>query len=308
MSDPTLGTGQYSIGAEGSSSAFVFGRGANSIQINSTQYDPGSVIVQDQAVVGHDGMNFGIDTLPGMVITQSGFSYTSPALTASAMDAYDALAGVWNDPSVRLQNNAVVCFRANYPGSAVTRRCYGRGRKILPTLGVVFQGQVPFTSQFQAADNTWYSDTASSQTLTSTPSFKGTITPPLTPPYQLAAANNFQQNVLSNTGSLPTWPVITFTGPCSYPGITFTSTPVIIGYNGILGPSDTLVIDTRPWARSAMLNGSTSVAGLLTGNPMINLQLQPGATVVRFTGQDYTGHATCVVTWRNAHSLIGGSL
>jgi hypothetical protein len=307
VADPTLSAGQYSIGKDGSAAAFVFGKGANSIQIQNTATDTGSINVQDQSVVGHDGTLFGIDTLPGMVITQTGFAY-SPVPVVTALDAYSALAGAWNDPTVRLADGAVQVFRAFYPGSAVTRRCYGRGRKIMPTLGLVYTGQVPFTSQFQAADNTWYSDVQQSLLLTQRPSFKGTLTPPLTPPYQLAAANNFQQNVIANTGTLPTWPVIIFTGPVSFPSFSFVNTPVIIGYGSTLGPSDTLVIDTRPWARTAMLNGSNSVAGLLTGNPMISLQVQPGATVVKFSGQDFTGTATCTVQWRNATLSIGGSV
>ena len=307
MADPTLSAGQYSIGREGSASAFVFGRGANSIQIQNTATDTGTPTVQDQDVVGHDGQLFGVDTLPGMVITQTGFAYTSPALAASAMDAYSQLAGVWNDPSIRLADGSVQVFRAFYPGSSVVHRCYGRGRKIQPVYGQVYQGVVPFTSQFQAADGIWYSDTLFSLNLTQRPSFKGTITPPVTPPYQLTASNNFQQNVAVNTGSLPTWPVITFAGPISFPGFTYVNTPVVIGYNGILGGSDTLVIDTRPWVRTAILNGSTSVAGQLTGNPMISLQLQPGATTVRFTGQDFTGQAQVTVAWRNAFLGIGGT-
>ena len=306
MPDPVLGTGQYSIGKEGIS-GFVFGRGANSIQVQNTATDTGTVSDQDQAVVGHDGQLFGIDTMPGMVITTTGYAYTSPATGAAAMDAYSQLAGAWNDPTVRLADGAVQVFRASYPGSNAVHRCYGRGRKIVPTYGQVYQGVVPFSAQFQAADNIWYSDTLFSLNLTQRPSYKGTITPPVTPPYQLAASNNFQQNVAVNTGSLPTWPVITFAGPISFPGFQYVNTPVVIGYNGILGNTDTLVIDTRPWVRSAILNGSTSVAGLLTGNPMIGLQLQPGATTVRFTGQDFTGQSQVTIAWRNAFLAIGGT-
>lgn len=307
MADPTLATGQYSIGKDGSASAFVFGRGANSIQIQNTATDTGSVNVQDQDVAGHDGTLFGIDTLPGMVVTQTGYSYTSPALGASAMDAYSQLAGAWNDATIRLADGAVQVLRAFYPGSSAVHRTYGRGRKIQPTYGQVYQGVVPFTSQFQSADNIWYSDTLFSLSLTQRPSYRGTIAPPVTPPYQLAASSNFQQNAVINTGSLPTWPVITFGGPISFPGFQFVNTPVVIGYNGVLGPSDTLVIDTRPWARTAILNGNTSVAGALTGNPMISLQVQPGATIVRFTGQDFTGQAQVTVSWRNAFLAIGGT-
>lgn len=307
MADPTLATGQYSIGRDGSAAAYVYGRGASSIQISRTEIDTGSVVVQDQAVTGHDGILFGVDTVPGMVITQTGFAYAQGlGKELVVMDAYSGLAGAWNDPSVRLTNNTVQVLRSLYPGSAVARRCYGRGRKIVPVLGQVMSGIVPFTSQFQAADGIWYSDVPTVLSLTQRPSFLGTFTPPMTPPYQLSASNIFQQSAISNTGSLPTWPVITFTGPISFPGLTYVNTPVSIGYNGILKSTDTLVIDTRPWARTAML-GNASIAGLLTGSAMISMQAQPGATIVRFTGQDSTGQATCVITWRNATMMIGGS-
>jgi hypothetical protein len=310
VADPTLSQGQYSIGKNltaGDPAAFVFGRGANAIQIQNTATDTGSATAQDQNVVGHDGQLFGVDTQPGMVVTQTGFAYTTPATSASALDAYSQLAGAWGDPSVRLADGLVQVLRAFYPGSSAIHRTYGRGRKIQPVYGQVYQGVVPFTSQFQSADGTWYSDTLSSITVTQRPSFRGGLTPPLTPPYNPAGIANFQQNTITNTGSLPTWPVITFTGPIAQPGLLYVNTPVSIGYTANLGQTDTLVIDTRPWARTAMLNGTTSVAGLLTGNPMIGLQVQPGATVVRFTGQDFTGQATCVISWRNAFLAIGGT-
>ena len=305
MADPTLATGQYSIGKEGGP-GYVYGRGASSIQIQNTATDTGSLVVQDQAVTGHDGTLFGIDTLPGMVITQTGYAFTSPSQGALALDAYSGLAGAWNDPSVRLADNAVQVLRGYYPGSNVVRRTYGRGRKIVPTYGQVYQGVVPFTAQFQSADTIWYSDVPTVLNLTQRPSFLGTFTPPMIPPYQLSASNIFQQSAIVNIGSLPTWPVIVFTGPISYPGLTYVNTPVSVGYNGILKATDVLTIDTRPWARTAML-GNASVAGVLTGSAMISMQAQPGSTIVKFTGQDSTGQATCVITWRNATLAIGGS-
>lgn len=308
MADPVLTSGQYSIGKPGSASAFVFGgrQGsfANGIQIQNTQIDTGSLAVQDTAVVGHDGVLFGVDTQPGMVITQTGQAQAATPL--AAMDAYDALAGVWNDPAVRLANDTVVVLRAFYPGSTVVRRCYGRGRKIMPTLGLAYAGLVPFTSQFQASDTIWYADIESTLTMTMIPSFTGGLTWPVTPPFQWAAQTNFQASTMVNAGSLPTWPVLTFTGPISFPGLTYVNTPVSIGYNGSLKNGDTLVIDTRPWARTVLLNG-TSVAGALTGDPMIGLQLQPGSTLVHFTGQDFTGSSQMVARWRSAHQMIGGS-
>jgi hypothetical protein len=310
MADPVLTEGQYSIGPEGSGAAFVYGGRwpafANAIQVAGTQIDTGTIATQDQPVVGHDGQLFGVDTMPGMVVTQTGQAYAA-SQAAAAMDAYAALAGAWNTPSVRLSDNTVVCLRAFYPGSNVVRRCYGRGRQIVPVMGTAYGGMVGFTAAFQAADGIWYEDALSQLSLSMAPVYNGGLTPPLTPPYQLAATANYGQNAIMNYGPQPTWPVITFRGPVSYPGLTYVNTPVSVGYQGVLGPSDRVVIDTRPWARTARLNGTASVAGALTGDPMIALQAQPGATVVRFTGQDYTGKGQCIITWRSATLSIGGS-
>lgn len=317
MADPTLTSGQYSIGTEGSSAAFVYGGRAgtfaNSIQIANTTIAPGSLATQDQVIVGHDGMLFGIDTMPGMVVTQTGQARgTSPAAT---MDAYDALAGAWNDPTVRLANNSVICLRAFYPGSSVIRRCYGRGRQIAPAMGQAWTNLLPFTAQFQASDGIWYSDTQSQLTLPAAPPFPlGGIAPPLTPPFQLSTPAALQNSLL-NTGPQPTWPIITFNGPVSYPGFSFVNTPVTIKYNGILAKGDKLVVDTRPWTRYVLLNGfatvpgtgGQSVAGLLLGSPLIAFQAPPGSTICKYTGTDWTGTSYCTVTWRNAHLSIGGS-
>jgi hypothetical protein len=308
MAEPVLSAGQYSISIEGLAGAgsFVYGAGANGIQVNNTQTDTGTLVVQDQSVVGSDGLLFGIDTQPGMVVTQTGQAYLA-AQPAAAMDAYSALSGAWNAQAVRFANGKVQILRAKYPGSSVTRRCYGRGRKIMPTYGMAYAGLIPFTAQFQAADNLWYEDAESTLVLTQVPSFAGGLTPPMTPPYQLSAQTSLQSNTLVNTGSQPTWPVLTFRGPTTNPGITFVSTPVSIGYQGSLKTSDTLVIDTRPWVRTALLNG-VSVAGNLTGAPMIGLQIQPGSTLVHLAGQDFTGSSQVTISWHNATLAIGGSV
>jgi hypothetical protein len=310
MADPVLATGQYSIGRDGGPAMVYGGRAGtivNGLLVSDTQVDPGTITVQDQAVIGHDGLIFGVDTLPGMVVTQTGAAYFQ-SQGKSALDAYSQLAGAWNDASIRLASGAVQVFRAFYPVAQSVRRCYGRGRKIAPTHGLANQGIVPWTAQFQAADNSWYADTISSVLLTQVPSLKGTLAPPLTPPYQLAFTTNNQQNTAVNAGQMPTWPVITFTGPVTNPVCQFVNTPVSVGYTGSLRSTDTLVIDTRPWARTAMLNGTTSAAGALNGDPMISLQLQPGATLVKFGGQDFTGTSTCLVSWRSAYLSIGGTL
>jgi hypothetical protein len=302
--------GQYQITRSDGSNAFAYGAGANGIQVASTATDTGSVSAQDQPVTGHDGTLFGIDTLPGMVLTQTGYAMTTPATGSAAMDAYSALAGCWNDPVVRLAYGSVQILRANYRGAGGIRRCYGRGRKIMPAYGQVFQGLVPFTAQFQAADNTWYSDAAFSVTLTNYPAAGTGLLLPATPPLTAPAQPYTTAGVIANTGSLPTWPVITITGPVTNPVVTYTGTPVGIGWTGTVAAGQSLVIDTRPWARTALI-GPASVAGGLSGSAMISLQAQPGATAVQFTATSPSGRGTtpgtCTIQWRNATLAIGGT-
>ena len=305
MADPALAPGQYSIGTPGSSSAYVYGAGAGGHYVQNTATDTGSLAVQDQAVVGHDGMLFGIDTLPGMVITQTGFTYL-PAQGRAALDAYGALAGKWNDPSVRLVPNAVQVLRAWYPVSGAVRRTWGRGRKIVPVYGLASQGTVPWTAQFQSADNTWYADIPQAIVLSQVPSYYGGMTFPVTPPFQWSYQGSQQSSTAVNAGPMPTWPVITFTGPVTNPVLTYVSTPVTVGYRGTVTAGAQLVIDTRPWARTALLGGA-SVAGSLTGDPMIGLQLWPGSTLMHLGGQDPTGTSTCIVSWYSATLSIGGT-
>jgi hypothetical protein len=308
MTDITAG--QYQITRGDGSNAFAFGAGANSIQVASTQTDTGAISVQDQPVTGHDGMLFGIDTLPGMVITQTGYAMTPPGSGGSALNAYSALAGVWNDPVVRLAYGSVQILRAFYRGTGGIRRCYGRGRKIMPGYGQVFQGLVPFTSQFQCADNTWYSDAQNSVTLTNYPGSVSGLLLPATPPLTAPAQPYTTVGVIANTGSLPTWPVFVIAGPVTNPVVTYTGTPVGVGWTGTVAAGQSLTIDTRPWARTCLIAG-TSVAGGLSGSAMISMQAQPGATAVQFTATAPYGRGTtpgtCTIQWRNATLAIGGT-
>lgn len=308
MSDPALTFGQYSIGKDipgGDSAALVYGRGSNSIQAGTFQIQAGAIAAQDQVMIGADGMQFGVDAQAGMVITQTGFAFTSPATGVAAMDAYSVLAGKWNDPAVRLANSSVQLLRASYPFSSVIRRAYGRGRAIQPALGQVFQGLVPFTAQFQAADSNWYSDTENSVSVTIPPSMRGSFLFPATPPYQYAQSHTATGS-LTVGGVVPTWPKIQFTGPVFSPTVIFLGSGLSVGYTGLVPAGQQLIIDTRPWNRTALLAGASAASGL-SGTAMINLKLQVGATQFQYTGTDFTSSSSVTIFWRNAWLLPGGS-
>lgn len=306
-----LSAGQYQIARYDNSKTLTYGAGAGSIQVVSTAIAPGSMVLQDQAVVGHDGVLFGVDTMGGATITQNGICMTTPATGNLAMDAYDALAAIWNDPGVRLANNAVQVLRFLYRGSSVTRRVYGRGRAITPTYGQVFNGLVGFTAQFQCADGNIYEDTINTVNLTMNPGGIRAGVAPIAAASAPMVATTWGPTtaVITVGGTVPTWPVITFGGPVNNPTLTFIGSGIIIGYTGTIASGQSVVIDTRPWARTMMLGGA-SVAGNLYGTTLISMQMWPGTVTVQFEGNftSQAGLGTCQVQWSNAVQALGGSI
>jgi hypothetical protein len=302
---PSLSSGQYQLTRDDGSNALTYGRGASSIQVVNTAYSPGTMVVQDQSVVGHDGVLFGVDTQAGAVITQTGQAMTTPATGAYAMDAFDALSAAWNDPVIRLADNRYQILRLYYPGSAVVRRVYGRGRAITPGYGQVFQGLMPWTAQFQCADNNVYEDIQNVIQLQMIPNLA--FPAPFKPPGVMQPAYLGDIARITIGGTVPTWPVITISGPVTNPQVTFTGTPVFTGYNGSLASGQSLVVDTRPWARTFMI-GAASAAGGMTGTPLIGMQLWPGTTTVQLSGTpSRSGIASATIAWYNATQSLGGS-
>jgi hypothetical protein len=187
VTDPILSAGQYSI------DGLVFGAG-QMVSIAKTEIHPGTSVTQDTQLVNNDGRRFGFDVLPGMAIAFTGQAFQQGDTGLAEMNAYDAFAAAWEKKSVRWTPGAISVLRMLYKGSSVTRRVYGRGRNCAPVLGNVAQGYIPFTAEFDCADNVFYGDVLNSFTLGTAYAFSGGgVAPPLTPPVALAAvqtANN----------------------------------------------------------------------------------------------------------------------
>jgi len=181
MSDPVLSAGQYSI------DGLVFGRG-QSVSIAKTVINLGNPVTQDTQLTNNDGVRFGFDVLSGMVISFTGQAFSQGDTGLAQMNAIDALSAAWDRKSVRWSPGAVSTLRVMYPGSSVTRRVYGRGRNFVPVLGLASQGYIPFTADFECADNVFYGDVLNSFTMGTAYAFAGGgVAPPLTPPVALAA-------------------------------------------------------------------------------------------------------------------------
>jgi hypothetical protein len=280
-------------------------------------------LVEDSNVSGVDGLQFGIDTLPGLQIQFTG-NVVTPGYQGSGqsiLDAYNAFAAAWNNPTVRLTAGAVSILQLYYYGSSGVYFLYGRGRQLTPTLGKVKRGVIPFVATFQAADPNFYANTPSQLVLGVTPgggivsSGGGGLLQPksLTAPFAtgtpiVGGGGTATSGNANNTGPVPTYPVITFYGPTTNPLLTQTQTGKTIGYNGSLRLGDSFVIDTRPWARTALLNGSPQANGLIGSGKMADFVLPAGLTALAYSA-GITGGATnlqrCVIQWWTPSPGIG---
>jgi hypothetical protein len=298
-------------------------------------------LVEDSNVSGVDGIQFGIDTLPGVQITftgqvtapgviptntpGSGQSVT-PTTIRQMFDSWDAFAAAWNNPIVRLTSGKASQLVLWYPGSQDIRTCWGRGRQITPVLGETSRGVKKYVATFQAADPYFYSLTPSSiiiQPPPQSPPLNGTPPPPavgkkstpavVTParipvPIGPPIPPGTDRGTANNLGALPTWPVITMTGACTNPVLTQVATGKWIGYNGTLRRTDQLVIDTRPWVRTVTLNGK-GIGTNRTGTAALSdLVLPGGQTTFTFHGSTSDVYCSCRIQWWIAHTSIAGSI
>jgi len=149
--------------------AVLFGNGT-AVRVQQVSWDGGSVASQDAAVVQGDGIRMGVDTLPLLSLTVTGVVLAGAGNGGAALDTYETLAAAWMNEAVRAAPGAYSTLRIRYPGSAGVRAVFGRGRRIAPVMGMVRQGVVPFTAQFDCASPYFYQDGDSALILTMMPS------------------------------------------------------------------------------------------------------------------------------------------
>lgn len=295
--------GQYAI------NGFVFGKGTNSLYVQNTAVQVANASVQDSTLVNDDATLYGIDAVPNVTITFTGFARADTPLDTLA--AYDQFAALWSNPLIRLVNSSVSELVCWYPYSSEQRVVWGRGRLITPTMGMANQCVIPFVATFQTVSPYFY--TYQAQTLDLDEFVQlGPLTTPLTTPVTggLQPQSVNKQEIV-NTGLLPTWPIIEIFGPVQNPVLNFIGLGKTLGYNGILRHRQSLTIDCRPWWRTILRDDGVSQAGQLSGSAKLSdLLLPPGSTRVTFAGTRISvGLATsfhCQITWRKANASIGG--
>lgn len=227
--------------------------------------------VQDGEHPNADGALMGRDVIRGFDLQFTAKVLREYPVTAkpwmSALDLYGAFAAKWRADGIRLTPGAY----ATLSNLERARMVYGRPRGIAPKFDRLRQGYVEFQMDFSTISPDFYS--TSEDTVIGSSS--GT-----------------------NGGTLPAWPIITVTslGNMSYAMRQGTTTIWTITVPS--GAGGTLVIDTRPWARSALLNGLPA-NGILRGSRLEDCKIPVGAFNVVASGG-----ASFSTKWRKTYASL----
>lgn len=298
MTDPVLGDWQYEVGG------YVFGFGT---VLRVSSFDIGGkpeVRAQDVNRPLGDGVLFGQDWLAGRTLTWEG------KLVPDDRDgwaAYAPLADAWAGDDVRVTPGAVTAARVKMPGRA-TQRVYGRPRRVAPTMdvgsggGVI--GVVPVVMDFACADHLWYGDELQSLTVGAMPTDTSAISWPALVPWLFSTTTVRPASAVAG-GTVPTWPVVTVTGPVVKPAVTLPGRWTV-QLDTDVAAGQTVTIDTRPWARKVTRGDGALAGDALTRRvpPLHTLTLPPGPFTVHFGGQATTEDTRCVFSWRDARRSL----
>lgn len=271
------------------------------------QVDVGApgLTTQDATHPTSDGRIMGIDSFDGFDLT---FALTTlPDGTAkpymSAMDKISSFTAKWRADSIRSEPGAY----ASLANLERQRMVWGRPRQVAPKYARIRQGLGEYIATFTTNDPNFYDTTEKIYLITPIPPAGGGFTVPLSPPFSTVAGSAELSPLIANDGELATWPIITFHGPGNKPSIEFMQGANVLWNLRIddqIKYDETLVVDTRPWSRSATINGKPA-NGLLRGTQMEKCQIPVGNNFrLRYKVKDKTGNSFVDVKWRDAFASL----
>lgn len=285
---------------------FQFGGENDAVVVQPGGFDPGTTDwrVQDQDSPSGDGVTFGRDLLSGP--TWAWTLLTNQYTAADALDSLEAMAALWQGNVNRSVPGAVSVLRYNIGGR--TRCVYGRPRRwgmsVTPNL---WGGVTPVVADFRCVDALHYDDalrTVNVGVVVGDGASLGGMEAPLVEPLSTVGGGAREGVVDAVGGSAPAPFIALIRGPITNPWIEGPGWR--FDFLTTLASDQTLTVDTRPWAKTALRQDGASLAGTLTraSTALSDARLLPGGAWLNFGGIDGTSTATCVVSWRPTyHSL-----
>lgn len=268
---------------------FVFGVPDRGIW-NRTTPDLGDIEIRAGDVDRErgDGRAFGRDYLGARTISFDLWAHARIGLREAVEDMR-----AWWRFGERDQPGAVTELTAMYDGRA--RSVFGRPRKFTADYSRATTASLAaITCDFACIDDLFYGPEDDSVTVRLARSVTGGLVTPLVAPLSTTRTSD-RSSVLRIDSKLPVWPVVTIHGPVVNPVVVIGE--VTLDARLTLAYDQEVVIDARPWARTAT-RGGVSVAGAVRGTRLADTRLAPGEHEVTLKGQDNTGTSSVTVSWR----------
>lgn len=232
-----------------------------------------------------------------------GFKFTITGATPTeAAENYFKLANVWEAPHLRDTPGAEVALDFQLHGSA--RRIYGRPRDLRPvdSADLFVLDTIKAEATFQPQQGAVYDGDTRSFTMTMTPGSAGGFVFPIVFPWGTTQGGTRQGIIPAGGGLTPTNDVqITVHGPVAQPHIAGPGWE--FGLTTSLAYDKSITVDAR--RKTILWNNGSSAAGFLTpGTRLDDITIPPGASEIKFTGDDQSGTSTVTVTWHPTITTI----
>ena len=284
--------------SETADSGVAFGIGLG-VSCNADGFDPGSAdwLIQDQDDPFSGVTRMGRDVQKGPTWTWA--LHVNKEDEEGGLDALSDLAEAWTPED--LDSGDVLVMRYKVAGRV--RRVYGRPRRFAaPPDNRILSGMIPVTADFKLIDPHYFDDSPESITVGTTYTSDGGFIFPVTFPV-LTLPGGFQTGAAYVSGRRKTWPIIRVNGPIVNPEIQANNWTLKMTAN--IGEGHYIEIDTRPWKRTVLVDGSQYVPGAI--NPQVRLRdlfLEPGEQSFGMRGNSGTGTATATISWYPAYASL----
>ena len=268
-----ISSGQFQVGN------LVFGKGTR-YKVESVEVQPYEVSPQDFQVSQSDEIRFGRDSFKpaSIIFTMStlinrevanirGLVGGAPISYTSELDLLPALQQEWRGDDVRKTWGQLKYLRY-CDRNGVTRRIYGRPRKLQYSFLRERDDYVNITAEFKCADTLAYDDTE-----TYTEVYIGAS--PVT--------------VTRVAGNAYCWYRVLIYGPATNPTVTVGTQEIKLNYDILSG--DVVEISSYPWQRRAINSAGLNLSAKLVGSTeyldQMMLPTSPNPIPIRWTSDQY---------------------
>lgn len=245
-----------------------------------------------------DGRSFGVDYFGGQTVSFD-LGVRAPS-DAEVREETAVLRSIWRADPVRLTPGAVAELQLNYAGRV--RSVFGRPRRFAPDYSdAAINRYVQVLADFACVDDLFYGPAEEPVEFNLVPSTDGGLIAPLAAPLSTTSSSDRSQ-VAKIVSEEPVWPIVTLYGPITNAVVEVG--PVRWEVRLDLNEGEWVTIDSRPWARTAIRNGTASVGGSIRGTRLAASALPAGTYAVGLRGMDPTGTSRLRLHWNKTYSAL----